>query len=599
MSIRINALPADKLLQFDGVRRFLPNPVDPARLLFEGSFIEYGSVSAGRHSKEQRHSITVPLSFLSMFHTRSHWRDQIWFNQGQIAKTLRLKNTRVRIDQLKQQIMYDFADSNGMERQSNILPPAEAANLPKEANLSWLGKLPVGRLKLSWDEFVRFYLSTFGMLFYEIIKCAQDGGNLAHICKPERTRIVDGTLYVTPRDHIRDRGSILQLGILAADEDLRREVFRIARFVAGDAHGFRSSAYVPDFPRGTDKLYIQYYDGDENIKGSHSPSSSFKSIAKIRSDYRPAKFNQIIAELSSNQYLPLEQPSDEQDVHDIVRSFAEEDLRVSSHTVAGKHTVTVPVAWQNFRDGFPEYRNAKVILSHVDPPLLFPITLPKQLEALRHSDVTDSKNRSENGPARLQRSTRIWIDPKPPEKEVLRQAYLVEAAIPIWVPTHELPPRLKAFWKAANTIGGSAHSGDGKALCYQIPSSWGSFAQLRRGGARRFLYCSISVQDGEAYAIEFDKEEPGLPTSLGIIAKNDGTAMAQQEVFACVKSAVSHISQRERHSEKYVRVQTIWPNAAIYTDVRSTSLKHYNQLRDADRLANAVLSAAKNLLGYC
>jgi hypothetical protein len=596
MPIKINALPAGKLLMFDGVRRFLPSPFDSNRLLFQGSFIEYASIAGGRYAKDIRLECTVPLSFLSMFHTRSHWRDQLLLNQREIQKMLRFKNLKTHVSQIKQQIIYDFADTDGIHRKSHILPLTEAENLPIDAKLSWVGRLPIGQVKLNWDEFVRFYLGTFGIVFYDIIKCAQDGGNLTHICRPERTRLVDGTLYITPREHIRDRGSILQIGMLVADDELRQQVFRMARFVAGEAYGFKSTAFIPDFPKGTDRLYVQYADGKEDMKGASGSTSWFKSITKIRSDYREAKFDTIIAEITADRYAPLEKPSEEQEVQNLVRSFADGELSVSGKPLANKHSVTIPVAWQNFRDGFPNYREAKVQLSHIDPPIVVPIFLPRQLEKLIHHDFTENIKQGENGLPKLKRSSRIWTEPTPPQKDVLSQASLIEPAVPLLKGIDKLSARLRVFWDASLSLDGQGHSAGGLALCYQIPSSWGSFSSFRKGGARCFLYSSLSTELGEAYAIEFDKEDLGIPTSIGVVAKHDGSPMTVEEVFACVKSAVSHVSQRERHSKKYVRVQTIWPNTKIYTDVRSTSLRHYKDMSDVDLLANAILNATRALL---
>lgn len=592
-------MPADKMLMFDGVRRFLSNPADRSRLLFQGSFVEYGSVSGGRNGRNQRHTLTVPLTFLSMFHTHSHWHDQMWITKGQVAKILRLKNIRVHVEQLQRELIHDFADSDGLERKAHIVPLTGVADLPKEANLSWLGRLPVGRVKLNWDEFVRFYLSTFGTIFYDVIKCAQDGGNMEHLCRPERTRIVDRTLYITPREHIRDRGSILQIGILAADHELRNEVFRIARFVSGDAQGFRSSAFMPSFPKGTDKLYIQYFDGEEDMKGTTSSMSSYKSIARIRSDYREAKFDQIIADMTGNHYVPFGPPTEEETVQNLVRSFANEELRVSSGAAASKQIVSIPLPWQNFRDGFPGYRQAIVQLSHIDPPTLVPLVLPRTLEKETHTEFTDSKHRADQGLPHLSKSSRVWTDPGPPEKEILPQAEGIEPPIPLFVKPSALSPRLSAFWKAANELGGSEHRAGATAACYQIPSAWGSFAQMRNGKARCFLYTEISTVGGYAYAVEFDKEQRGLATSLGIIAKHDGANMTPQQVIACVKSAVRHISQRERHGKKFVRVQTIWPSAAIYADVCSTSLRHTKDWdKNTDMLVNALEGAAQGLFIY-
>jgi hypothetical protein len=134
--------------------------------------------------------------------------------------------------------------------------------------------------------------------------------------------------------------------------------------------------------------------------------------------------------------------------------------------------------------------------------------------------------------------------------------------------------------------------------CFVVPPSWGSYSRLPDGAPRRFVTFTVRLPRGITHVVDFERGRADVSTSIGIVVKWDRRAMTDLELFACVRSAVRHISGGSRHAAKNVRNQTIWPTAAFYIDVTSDSVRHDPRYgRDVERLIVALLAASDSLLG--
>jgi hypothetical protein len=602
MPLRIRSLPVGRTLIFDGVERFSLHPTDSARFEFVGSFFEQEGSGRVDQSTLRRRELSVPLSFLSMFHDSSVWRDQLPFGSRDFYRSQGLRAATFSVAALSDRLVHRFGAEDAQARSSYIVRADEVGKLAPQAKLGLLGRTAIGATSLGWSEFLRFYLCGFGMILHDILACAQAAGDLSLLCHAGEVRLEDGVLSFRPLAHLQDRASILQVAILLADSALRAEVLRLARLVAIDASGMQSEAFVPRFPEGTEDLKVQYRSDRETLRGA-SEASSYRKIVRIRADPRPAMFDKVIADVKLSERgerKEEEEDGDEEQYREATRSSADEELNAASRGDRGGTQISTPLTWQNFRESFPAYRRVRVELVEPAARVIVPILLPLRYLDVRENEVTAGGRSTTAGQPVLRNGRGKRRDPELPDRELLVGLDLFEVPLTVSVRTTSLSRPLDALMQAAEILSFADYrptpASDFVTL-YEAPPSWGGFSRLASGRQRRFLAFPIVAGDATAHVVDFERDTRGLRTSIGIVARADGQRMTDLELWACVRSAVRHVSNRDRHAAKNVRNQTIWPSSSFYTDVTSRSVRHLARYRDPDVLALALASAAALLFG--
>lgn len=599
MAIKIRALPKDRTVIFDGLRGFSRHPTDPDRFEFVGTFLEPTPNRPRDLAAARRFDIQVPLIFLPMFHDNSAWQDQSLIAARRFNRMSGLKSTKLSTDRLSDRFIHRFGTEATVELSSHVVGADELDDLPRNAKVDPLGTSSVGPISIAWGEFVRFYLCSFGMILPEILKCAQSGGDLSYLCEKRETHLVDGTLFMTPRAHLSDRASILQAGMLIADEELRREVLRIARMLTGDALGLSLGPFAPRFPQGTSELKVQYGVERDNLRDSKGVVSRFRRVSRIRADYRSAQFERIVVELPTAQRGSDDAGGeDEVELRYGIRTYADVELAAHGRGGKGQQQLSAPIAWQRFRDGFPAYSDVVVDVVPGRERRLVPLNLPRRFTPQPEGEVTVGGMPDPNGSPQLRPNSRNWIDPDPPDRELLGHIAHFEFPIAFEADDNDLPFALRQLANAGRTL--SAEPSKGSVLdsprCFLVPRSWGSYALMANGQSRRFLTFAFDALPGVAHVIDFERGSKDQRTSIGILAKSSGRMMEDAELFTCVRAAVRHIAGSSRHVAVNVHNQTIWPSSSSYIDVSSRSLRHRNSwLRDPDRLALALAGAAEQL----
>lgn len=598
MTLRIRALPQGRTVIFDGLQGFARHPTDSNRFEFTGTFLEAPPNRPQGSDKANRYDLGIPLIFLPLFSDGSAWQDQSLISSRQFNRMRKLKTARLRVDHLSERFVHRLRGKTTTQLDCHVVSRENLGQLPQDAKVNLLGTAPFGPVSIAWGEFVRFYLCSFGMILTELLQCAQAGGDLSYLCRYGETRLENRVLYMVPLGHLRDRASILQAGMILADPQLRREVLRIARMLMGDALDLPLGGYVPSFPEGTTDLKVQYSVGQENLRDSGGEISYFRRITAIRADFRPASFDRIVVELPSQ--LENGDKPDGEDVHEFreaVRTYADIELSIESRAGKGWRQLSAPIAWQRFRDGFPAYSDAVVDVIPAGERRLLPIVLPRKYTRHAEGDATVGGLETDGGLTRLRSNARSWVDPEPPDRELLNAIGRFEYPV-LAYPETELTYAFQQLAQAGEAL---LRAADGQVVgelprCFQLPPSWGSYALNAKRQPRRFLTFAFDALPGIAHVVDFERGAKDVRTSIGIIARSDGGMMSDIELFACVRSAVRHISGSSRHVAKNVHNQTIWPSANVYIDVTSRPLRHQQRwLRNPDRFALALSSAAAQL----
>ena len=541
----------------------------------------------------------IPLELVGLFPIGSIWRDQ---RRVLTRDPIYHRSKRILNNKFAWAGHVTTGASSASTRFEDVIAIDDLTAQGRDRETQLIAAHSGGVVSLSCFEVIRFYFGALSFLFNEAIDSLQRYRDLRGLYDPARTRISDRTLHLVPHWRLRDRASLIVIGLLAAHPDIAELYRQFVQQILAQARGDLAHFQIP-LPAHAGTLRA---DCVGPLRTTFAPLPAARQSWKahqVVSDFRPALFDRIAID-NRIDYRP--DLSSDMEAHsspdrierEIERAEIEEIIEIEHR--GGTVRSPVPLRWQSLQQSFPNYAGVPVTFDG-DTRHYF----STRLLNIKHSPVEAvsvcvSRARQALRPASVRPDEQIVEDQIGGRKHLFRRAATLLPDVRL-ARVADLAHPLHAFAQAKleslHYAGGFDPYGtappDHDHLVAMNPQ-WGRYARTSGQQMRHYSVLGLNFGGFYVYALQIERSAGTHEASLGVVAQVDGRRLSPLEIPLIAQHACGYVS-KTRKSGGEMPVAGIWPSGFDYADVRAIRLLNTQPRRRGSILADAIDQAARNL----